>query len=166
MNDYELWILKITLKIALRIYIYNSIGPTSNLSYRHFRNFASIPRRTTAQFLNTGVKFINPLTFVTGWHPDRIVHCEMHVVHLGICQWCNACAVILLAKFGFWGPGKLNENLESLTRRFNAWCRLNGIRWGYDQSYKLFPQDSNPHFQISNLTPKVFFGRLGFYFSS
>jgi len=52
----------------------------------------------------------------------------MHVVHLGLCQWLNASATILLAKFGYLQGENLGEQLEVLTKRFNAWCRLNGIR--------------------------------------
>lgn len=70
------------------------------------------------------------MTFVTGWHPSRIVACEMHTVHLGIAQWLNAGAVLLLAKFGYLGPGGLALQLEVLTRRFNSWCQLNSIRSG------------------------------------
>ena len=98
------------------------------LSYRVYRRFAAVPRRTAADFINNGVKFINPLMFVIGWAPERIVFCEMHVVHLGICQWLNASAVILLAKFQYLGPGSLNDQLQILTFRLNTWCRLNRIR--------------------------------------
>lgn len=98
------------------------------LSYRIFRNFTSVPRRTTPQFINHDVKFINPLMFVTGWHPDRIVFCEMHTVHLGICQWMNGCTIHVLAKYKYFGDVKLPEALEVLTRRFNSWCKLTSIR--------------------------------------
>ena len=99
-----------------------------HLSYRIFRRFAATPRIHYAEFINHGVKFINPMTFVKGWCPERIVHCEMHVVHLGICQWLNASATILLAEYGYLGGGKLADQLNALTGRFNKWCSMNQIR--------------------------------------
>ena len=101
---------------------------TGKLSYRVFRNFASTPRTTgVAAFINQ-VKFVNPLSFVTGFHPDRIVFCEMHVVHLGICQWVNAAGILLLADLGYFGPGTLQDKLVILTDRLNKWCQVNRIR--------------------------------------
>lgn len=98
------------------------------LSYRVFRQFPSIPRIGKAEFINNGVKFINPMMFILGWEPSRIVLCEMHIVHLGICQWLNASSIILLAKYDYLGPGSLNDQLTVLTYRFNRWCSLNNIR--------------------------------------
>lgn len=41
------------------------------------------------------------MMFVTGWHPERVVFCEMHVMHLGICQWLNAAGIALLSDLGY-----------------------------------------------------------------
>ena len=100
------------------------------LSFRIFEQFHTIPRDTSvATFLNQ-CKFANPLVLVPGWHPDRIVFCEMHVVHLGICQWVNACGIHLLSKFGYLGDVNdgLQQHLTNLTGRLNQWCALNRIR--------------------------------------
>lgn len=98
------------------------------LSYRIFRLFPNIPRTAGAAAFINQVKFINPLMFVTGWNPNLIAFCEMHVVHLGICQWVNAGGIILLSNSGYLGPGTFQDHLTVFTSRLNAWCRLTRIR--------------------------------------
>lgn len=97
------------------------------LRYTAFRQFATTPRSNTAQFI-LQCKHVSPLMWICGWHPSRITFCEMHVVHLGLCQWLNASGVLLLANHGYLGPPPLQSQLCILTSRFNKWCSINRIR--------------------------------------
>jgi hypothetical protein len=51
----------------------------------------------------------------------------MHTVHLGICQWLNASAILDLCDIGFFKGKTLAEQLVSLTHAFNRWCKVNSI---------------------------------------
>ena len=71
---------------------------------------------------------------IIGFSPTQVRFCSMHAIHLGICQWANASAILDLCDMNYFGPGAVADQLPFLTSRFNAWCRLQSIEYtGYKQ---------------------------------
>ena len=96
--------------------------------FSRFENFASFYRFSTGEFYSRCLgSWVSPFTMIAGFHPALIRMCSMHTIHLGICQFANAAAILDLCDLQFFGGGLLSEKLNILTHRFNNWCRLQGI---------------------------------------
>ena len=48
-------------------------------------------------------KDVNPLCMTVGWQPTMVKYCMMHTLHLGICHWVNAGALLTLIHHNFFG---------------------------------------------------------------
>ena len=64
---------------------------------------------------------------IAGFTPRLVRMCAMHTVHLGVCQWLNASAMLDLTDLHYFGEGDLAEQLDQLKNSFNAWCRVQSI---------------------------------------
>ena len=66
---------------------------------------------------------------MTGFNPEAIHYCAMHVVNLGLAQWINAATLLALLDRGFFGAKTvaLAARLQVCTLRFRRWCSLHGI---------------------------------------
>ena len=101
-----------------------------DLTHFRYTDFASFPfrRMTEPQFYTKCIHaWVSPLTFIIGFSSGLIRMCSMHTVHLGVCQWLNASAILDLCDIGFFKGNTLAEQLVSLTHAFNRWCRVNSI---------------------------------------
>ncbi|CAE7369880.1 unnamed protein product [Symbiodinium sp. CCMP2592] len=98
--------------------------------FSRFESFQAIPRLSHAAFITKALgSYVSPLTWVTGFHPEALHFCAMHVVNLGIEQWVNAATLLALLEREFFGAKTvgLAARLQVCTLRFRRWCSLHGI---------------------------------------
>ncbi|CAE7311028.1 unnamed protein product, partial [Symbiodinium sp. KB8] len=98
--------------------------------FSKFEAFRDTPRLSPSQFITKALgSYVAPLTWVTGFNPEAIHYCAMHVVNLGLAQWINAATLLALLDRGFFGAKTvaLAARLQVCTLRFRRWCSLHGI---------------------------------------
>jgi len=55
----------------------------------------------------------DPLCMTVGWQPTMVKYCMMHTLHLGLCHWVNAGALLTLIHHNFFGSSTARKNAKS-----------------------------------------------------
>eukprot|EP00435_Cladocopium_sp_Y103_P008588 s3618_g2.t1 len=93
----------------------------------------TFPRRSRANALASCFRWPHPIAALPGFETVQLRFCTMHICNLGILQTLNGSLTSLLCEKGFFGGGKLEDQLRELSSRFRSWARVHQFQ--HSQGY-------------------------------